>query len=457
MCASACRPNKNKTILDAKDGYHSVELEEGESREVTKFVCEFGRYRCVSSGQGLICNGDAYTHVFDNITSKFQNVVRCVDDSMLWEDSLKSSFDLVCKYLLTCSKGGINFNKQKFKFAEDTVDYVGFTITRDEIKPSAAMTESIRNFPAPKNVTQGRAFFGLVEQVSFTFSKCEDMAHFRHWLSPKIQFVWTDELEREFGLAKANIVRKIEKGVTIFEVDRITALVCDWLIEGQSLGLWQKHCHCRGEVTILCCRGGWKIVFMASRFNNAAQRNYSPIEGECLTLFWALNKGDFFVYGASKLYIGTDHKPLLGFFRKVDPKPLDHISNKRLRRYVAEIGEQRFTMFHIEGAKNHLADQGSRLPTGSPGNDRGDGEAGDGDSAKVIGAEGAEIRVNTGCNWLPGMLPKDDISCYPKYAQIFAYGANTPSEDAEVPGGEISDSDDYAGQCLTEIANYLSL
>ena len=144
MCASACPPKKKKTILDAKDGYHSVVLEPRKSREVTKFLCEFGRYWCVGSGQGLICSGDAYTHRFDNITSKFQKVVRCVDDSLLWEDDLKTSFDLVCRYLSTCSRGGINFNKQKFKFAEETVDYVGFTITMDEIKPAAAMTESIR-------------------------------------------------------------------------------------------------------------------------------------------------------------------------------------------------------------------------------------------------------------------------------------------------------------------------
>ena len=190
MCASACPPKKKKTILDAKDGYHSVVLEKGESQEVTEFLCEFGRYWCIGSGQGgLICSGDAYTHRFDNITSKFQNVVRCVDDSLLWEDNFKTSFDLVCRYLTACSKGGINFNKQKFRFAEDVVDYVGFTLTRDEIKPAAAMTESIRNFPAPKNITQARAFFGLVEQVSYAFSNCADMVHFRHLLSPKTQFV----------------------------------------------------------------------------------------------------------------------------------------------------------------------------------------------------------------------------------------------------------------------------
>ena len=156
MCVSACPPRKKKGILDAKDGYHSVPLKKEESQAVTGFLCKFGRYRCIGSGQGLICSGDAYTHRFDNITSQFTNVVWCVDDSLLWEDDMASSFDLICRYLSTCSRNGVNFNKQKFRFAEDVVDYVGFTLKSDEIKPAASMTESIRNFPAPKTITQAR-------------------------------------------------------------------------------------------------------------------------------------------------------------------------------------------------------------------------------------------------------------------------------------------------------------
>ena len=114
FCASACPPGKKKTIMDAKDGYHSVVLAEGESREVTELLFEFGRYRCVESGQGLICSGDGYTHRFDKITKKFTNVIQCVDNSLLWEDDVKSMFDLTCRYISTCSREGINFNKNKF-------------------------------------------------------------------------------------------------------------------------------------------------------------------------------------------------------------------------------------------------------------------------------------------------------------------------------------------------------
>ena len=73
------------------------------------------------------------------------------------------------------------------------------------------MTESIRNFPAPRNITDSRAFFGLVEQVSYAFSKCADMVAFRHLLSPKVKFLWTEELAREFVLAQLNIVKKIHE------------------------------------------------------------------------------------------------------------------------------------------------------------------------------------------------------------------------------------------------------
>ena len=94
------------------------------------------------------------------------------------------------------------------------------------------MTVSIRNFPAPKNITQAKAFFGLVEQVSFAFSKCADMIHFRHLLSPKVKFVWTDGIAQEFVLAEANIVENIHEGVRMLEVSQVTAFVTDWSVEG---------------------------------------------------------------------------------------------------------------------------------------------------------------------------------------------------------------------------------
>ena len=78
----------------------------------------------------------------------------------------------------------------------------------------------------------------------------------------------------------------------MFHVLRTTALVTDWSGTGKSLGLLQKNGEWAGPVTIACCKGGWQIVFMSSRFNNDAHSRYSAIEGKALTVYWAKDKAD---------------------------------------------------------------------------------------------------------------------------------------------------------------------
>ena len=97
-----------------------------------------------------------------------------------------------------CSNNGITFNPEKFVFARDTVEYVGFEISRDLVQPSSSMLKAIKVFPAPINITQMRSFFGLVNQVSFTFSMKDTMAPFRELLQPSAKFYWDEKLQELF-------------------------------------------------------------------------------------------------------------------------------------------------------------------------------------------------------------------------------------------------------------------
>ena len=97
---------------------------------------------------------------------------------------MEGSFWKTCKFLELCSNNGITFNPEKFVFARDEVEYVGFKMTRDSVKPAPSMLQAIKEFPAPTNITQMRSFFGLVNQVSFAFSMKDTMAPFREPLRP---------------------------------------------------------------------------------------------------------------------------------------------------------------------------------------------------------------------------------------------------------------------------------
>ena len=83
--------NTFKTVLDAWNGYHSLPLSDC-AKDATTFITEWGRYRYLRAPQGFHASGDAYTRRFDDITSDFERVKRCIDDSLLWNNSIEDSF-----------------------------------------------------------------------------------------------------------------------------------------------------------------------------------------------------------------------------------------------------------------------------------------------------------------------------------------------------------------------------
>ena len=134
-------------------------------------------------------------------------------------------------------------------------------------------------FQAPTNITQMRSFFGLVNQVSFTFSMKDTMAPFRELLRPSAEFYSDERLQKLFEEAREEIVTKVETGVKMFEMDKVTCLATDWSKEGVGFFMFQKNCDCK-TVKIGCCKDGWQVVLAGSRFLRQNEKNWCPVEGE---------------------------------------------------------------------------------------------------------------------------------------------------------------------------------
>ena len=134
--------NTYKTVLDCWEGYHSVPLAE-EDRPYTRFITPFGSYQYITSPQGFLASGDGYTSRYDRIVAGFENFTKCVDDTLLWDSTLEEIFFRTCQYLTLCSSHGIIFNKKKFTFGQKEVEFIGFEITSDSVRPSTSFLEAI--------------------------------------------------------------------------------------------------------------------------------------------------------------------------------------------------------------------------------------------------------------------------------------------------------------------------
>ena len=355
--------NTKKTVFDAWNGYHSVPIRE-EDKHLTTFITPWGRYRYKTAPQGYIASGDGYTRRFDEVVSDIPHKTKCVDDTLMWSDSIKESFFQACNWLETCGRNGIILNPDKFVFAQDTVEFAGFEITNDSVRPCSRYLNAILDFPTPKNITDMRSWFGLVNQVSYAFSMTDRMQAFRQLLKPGTPFKWDEQLECLFQESKAVIVSEIEHGVQIFDKNKPTCLATDWSKNGIGYWLFQKHCHCHKSIPF-CCSDGWKITLVGSRFTSATESRYAPVEGEALAVADALEKARHFVLGCNDLIIAVDHKPLLKLF---GDRSLENIPNARLRNLKEKTLRYRFTMMHVPGARHRAADAVSRNPVGKSDN-----------------------------------------------------------------------------------------
>ncbi len=261
-----------------------------------------------------------------------------------------------------CLRGrkGITFNVSKFVLAPDEVEFAGFEVTANSVRPCRQFLEAILDFPKPQNITDIRSWFGLLNQVSYAFSMTSKMQPFRDLLKPKTTFSWTDELDSAFEESKHQIVQEIEEGVRIFDKTRPTCLATDWSKEGIGFWIFQKHCEC-AVIKPFCCPSGWKITLVGSRFTSGAESRYAPIEGEALAVADALDKARFFVLGCEDLILAVDHKPLI---KVLGDRSLDQISNGRLRSLKERTLRYKFRINHIPGIKHKAADAISRNPTG---------------------------------------------------------------------------------------------
>ena len=93
------------------------------------------------------------------------------------------------------------------------------------------------------------------------------MQPFRKYLSPKVPFIWNDELQSCFEASKNAIIEAIKHGIHIYDPKRITCLRPNSKLPD-------------------CCDDGWQVTLAGSRFLMGPKERYAPIEREALGLAW---------------------------------------------------------------------------------------------------------------------------------------------------------------------------
>ena len=180
--ARSIPPKTWKSATDAWNRYHSVPLHEGD-RHLTTFITPWGRYRYRMAPQGFLASGDGYARRFDEVIADITRKTKCVDDTAMWDTELEEHWWRMIDFLILLGNNGIILNEEKFQFAKREVNFAGFHITADGVKPLEKFLIAIRDFPTPTRISDIRSWFGLVHQVAHYNKLVCIMSPFKHLLS----------------------------------------------------------------------------------------------------------------------------------------------------------------------------------------------------------------------------------------------------------------------------------
>lgn len=205
--------------------------------------------------------------------------------------------------MLSCfQKAGVRLNKQKCTFLAPAVIYLGFKINKQGIFPVESKVKAISKAPCPTNVTELKAYLGMLNYYNRFLPNLSTLIQPLHKLLQKnITWEWKVELETAFVDSKTLLTSS--KVLIHFDPKKELILACDASTYGVGAVLSHKTEH-----------GDQPIAF-TSRTLTSAEKHYSVLEKESLAIIFGIKKFHQYLYGNS-VTILTDHKPIIGLFRE---------------------------------------------------------------------------------------------------------------------------------------------
>ena len=339
------------TVFDALKGYHQCPLSE-DSQLLTTFVTPFGRYAYLRAPYGVTSISEHYNRRMDEAFEGMKGFRKIVDDVIIFSRSKEEHIQHVRLFLERCRERGISLNAQKLQLAKETVKFAGFIVSKEGYRPDPQLTKALSAFPTPKNITEVRSFFGLVNQVStFVDDVAELLGPLRPLLSARNEFAWNEEHQRAFDAVRAAL--SSVPTLAFYDPSRPTSIETDASrLKGLGFVLYQQQPD-----------GSRRVIQAGSRFLAECETRYTVIELELLAVAWAVKKCRLFLSGL-QYQIVTDHRPLIAI---LNSKSLDEIENPRLQRLRLRVGEVgSFTATWRPGSMHKVADALSRAPAQGP-------------------------------------------------------------------------------------------
>jgi len=336
--------NKIFAVLDLAHGYLQVPLKK-DARSKTAFITPDGTGEFTRAVFGLMNAPFYFSKVMEFALGPLRNniLIFYLDYILVvardWEE-LMSRFEIVLQAL---EEAGLTLKLRKCQFGKPEIEYVGFIVGAEGVKPGPDKVRAIKEFPVPKDVREVKRFLGLTGFFRrFVPNYAKVTAAVSKLRKEKEPFHWGKEQQVAFE-AVIDILTS-EPTLQMFspKADQ-TELHTDASTDGLGAILLQSD-----------DKNRMRLVYAISRRTTEQEAKYHSSKLELLAVVWAVERLRVFLLSIP-FTIVTDCQALI-YLNSMRTK------NPQVARWACSLSEYDYEIKHRKGEKMGHVDALSRAP-----------------------------------------------------------------------------------------------
>ena len=242
---------------------------------------------------------------------------------------------------------GVRLKREKCSFLQTSVIYLGYKIDAEGIHATDNKVKAILKAPTPKNVSELRAFLGMLNYYGKFLSNLSTLVHpLNELLKTGHRWEWRPDCDKAFQEAK----RQLSEAPVLVHYDPVLPIRLAGDASSYGLGAVLSHVFPDGTE---------HPIAFASRTLQPSELNYAQVEKEALSLVFGLRKFHRYIYGR-KFTLVTDHKPLTAILGPKNVVP--PLAAARLQRWALLLASHTYDIEYRPTQNHSNADGLSRLP-----------------------------------------------------------------------------------------------
>lgn len=331
--------------IDLTDAFLQMEVDES-SRKLLTINTHRGLYQYNRLPPGIKSAPGAFQQLIDTMLAGLPSCAGYLDDVIVGGKNTQEHQHNLFAVLQRIQDYGFTIRPEKCSFGQKQIRYLGHLLDKQGLRPDPEKIKSIKNMPAPKDITSVRSFMGA---INYYGKFVHNMRNLRFPLDNLLKtgstFKWTSECQKAFEKFK----EILSSDLLLTHYDPTQEIIVS--ADASSIGIGATISHKFPD-------GKLKVIQHASRALTETEQRYSQIDREGLAIIYAVTKFHKFIFGR-QFRIQTDHAPLLRIFGSKKGIPV--YTANRLQRWALTLLSYDFTIEYVSTDKFGNADVLSRL------------------------------------------------------------------------------------------------